>query len=234
VNGVVQAKFLGRFGNQLHQYAACRKYAEMIGAEFEVSSWVGQDIFGLSDSTYSRELPERDGDAVGSFEWGETNIRLCGYFQLQRWVELLSRAELRSWLTVRPELLEVCRVPGSYTAAHLRQGDYIGNASYANVPERSYLRACAEHGLTIDVWARENAPRHVLGVPDFLPDFVTLMCADVLLRANSTFSWWAGVIGGGRVYSPVVTDHTGEYDADFVLGNWPRLMRASEDLHLSD
>ena len=234
MNGVVQVKFLGRFGNQLHQYAACRKYAETIGAELEVPDWVGRDVFGLSDPAYSMELPERS-DADGALEWGETNVRLCGYFQLQRWVGLLSRAELRRWFAVRPALLEACEVPSTaYTAAHLRRGDYVGNQYYANVPECSYSRACSEHGLAIDVWAREDSPRHVRGVPDFLPDFITLMRASILLRANSTFSWWAGALGTGCVYSPLVADRTGECDVDFVLGNWPRCMHAADDLHLPD
>jgi hypothetical protein len=233
VNGIIQVKFAGYFGNQLHEYVACRKYAEILGAKLEVPDWEGRHIFGLLDPVWSCDLPERNGDE--SFEWGDTNIRLSGYFQLQKWIGLLSRVELRRWLVVRPEIIDVCPMRGgSYTAAHMRQGDYVGNPFYANIPERSYLRACEEHGLVIDTWAKQNSPRYMQGIPDFLPDFLMLMRATVLLRANSTFSWWAGALGDGDVYAPVVTDHVGEYDADFIRGNWPRCMRAADDLRLPE
>ena len=44
MSGVIQAKFMGRFGNQLHEYAACRKYAEIVGAKLEVPDWDGRPI----------------------------------------------------------------------------------------------------------------------------------------------------------------------------------------------
>ena len=237
MNGIIQVKFAGYFGNQLHQYTACRKYAEIMGAQLEVPDWDGRRIFGLSDPGWSCDLPERSGDTSGAFVWGETNIRLAGYFQLQRWVSLFSRAELRRWLVVQKKYLDICHEvlpPGSYTVAHLRQGDYVGNPYYANIPERSYLRACAEHGLTLDAWARQDSPRYVRSTLSFLPDFLVLMRASVILRANSTFSWWAATLGDGDVYAPVVTDHTGEYDADFIRGNWPRCMNQADDLHLPE
>jgi hypothetical protein len=237
MSGIVQIGFMGGFGNQLHQYVAARKYAESVGAEFEVPDWVGRDIFELTDRSYSRPLPGTSDPAPG-----QTDIRLSGFFQTQRWIRTLSRAEIRKWLVVRPHLLQLCLgvVPSKpYTAAHVRRGDYVGCPFYALVAERSYLRACSEYGLgPIDAWVQESAPRAVAEVPSFLPDFVTLMHASVLLRANSTFSWWAAVLGDADVYSPVVTDHVGEYDADFVRGNWPmiagREIAGVDDLHLPE
>jgi hypothetical protein len=37
----------------------------------------------------------------------------------------------------------------------------------------------------------------------FIPDFMKLHFADYLFRANSTFSFWAGFLGYGEMYSPV-------------------------------
>ncbi len=229
MNGIVQAKLLGGFGNQIHQYVAARKYAEIVGAQIEVPDWIGKDIFGLSEPGWSRDLPEVSDGACGAppeVEWGQTNIRLCGYFQTQRWIGLLSKKELKRWLPMRRDIIDLCPVPTqSYAAAHLRQGDYIDHPLYANVPERSYVRAAAEHGFSIDMWAKQDSPRRVPGLHDnlqFLPDFLVLMRAFILLRANSTFSWWAAALGDADVYAPLVTDHVGEYDADFVRGNWPR------------
>ena len=48
---------LGRFGNQLFQYAFLRLCAEKSGARVECPAWVGQTLFGHQDSTVSRRLP---------------------------------------------------------------------------------------------------------------------------------------------------------------------------------
>ena len=249
MNGIVQAKLIGGFGNQLHQYVAARKYAELVGAVFETPEWVGRDVFGLREPLWSKDLPEVNDGGCGcppEVEWGQTNVRLGGYFQWQRWIGLLKRSELRTWLRVDEQLVSRCDgvLPkGRYTAAHVRQGDYLGHPLYANVPERAYVQACAQYGMNIDAWVRQDAPRQVRGLGgrlDFLPDFLVLMRSSVLLRANSTFSWWAATLSHADVYAPVVTDHVGEYDAVFARGNWPRCADTSrtgprvEDLHLPD
>jgi hypothetical protein len=66
------------------------------------------------------------------------------------------------------------------------------------------------------------------------------MAADVVLRANSTFSWWAALLGRGRVFSPLVEDRIGDQTVEFVEGNWPRMCDTKNgsarltDLHIRD
>lgn len=48
---------LGRFGNQLFQYAFLRICAENSGAKVECSPWIGQTLFGHQDSQISQRLP---------------------------------------------------------------------------------------------------------------------------------------------------------------------------------
>ncbi|KAJ8909146.1 hypothetical protein NDN08_005840 [Rhodosorus marinus] len=48
---------LGRFGNQLLQYAFLRCYAKLVDAEVQVPYWVGKDLFGLQDDVVQRALP---------------------------------------------------------------------------------------------------------------------------------------------------------------------------------
>ena len=48
---------LGRFGNQLFQYAFLRICAEKSGAKIECPPWIGQTLFGHQDSPISQRLP---------------------------------------------------------------------------------------------------------------------------------------------------------------------------------
>lgn len=48
---------LGRFGNQMFQYAFLRICAERSGAQVECSSWIGQTLFGHDDLLISKRLP---------------------------------------------------------------------------------------------------------------------------------------------------------------------------------
>jgi hypothetical protein len=48
---------LGRFGNQLFQYAFLRICAEQSGARVECPAWIGQTLFGHEDATISTRLP---------------------------------------------------------------------------------------------------------------------------------------------------------------------------------
>ncbi|MGB3655330.1 MAG: alpha-1,2-fucosyltransferase, partial [Rivularia sp. (in: cyanobacteria)] len=48
---------LGRFGNQLLQYAFLKVCAKKSNARMECSSWIGQTLFGLEDAPISRRLP---------------------------------------------------------------------------------------------------------------------------------------------------------------------------------
>lgn len=47
---------LGRFGNQLFQYACLRICAEKSGAKVECPPWIGQTLFGHTDAPISRRL----------------------------------------------------------------------------------------------------------------------------------------------------------------------------------
>ncbi|KAK4532313.1 hypothetical protein CCYA_CCYA11G3170 [Cyanidiococcus yangmingshanensis] len=48
---------LGRWGNQILQYAFLRVYASKCGAQIQVPEWVGKAIFGLQDSPVERAFP---------------------------------------------------------------------------------------------------------------------------------------------------------------------------------
>jgi FkbM family methyltransferase len=77
---------VGRFGNQLLQYAYLRLYAEAAGCDIETNDWIGRDLFGLSDPFISKVLPrleEKSFDSAGAIAPGarpRTDVDLAGYF----------------------------------------------------------------------------------------------------------------------------------------------------------
>jgi len=236
---IVQVILLGRFGNQLFQLAAADAYARAHGARLEVGgrdAWLALSLFDLTP--WSCTLPEtpdhrlRDPRGGPGAEWGRTNVRIGGYFQYQAWADILDHERLRQFFELPRYLVSVCRDarPRPCICAHLRRGDYVGHPLYCTVSEKSYHDACIEYGLEgAFEWIREDRPR-CAAVPQelaFLPDFVTMMNAEVLLRANSSFSLWAGILGHAEVYAPVVENKIGEHDVHFVKGNWPRCADSS-------
>jgi len=225
----------GRFGNQLFQYAFARAMADRFGATLQTPPWIGQRLFGISDPPIDVALPRLEVDEIPE----EPNVDLHGYFQRARHLQFLSASRLKSMFTFLPAWTERFPKDGSYVAAHLRRGDYANRFAevYCIVSRESYVRACERFGFdpgTIVWYAEESQQRSDLDAEGlgFLPDFFGMMKADVLLRANSTFSWWAGVLGSARVFSPLVSAETGHQDVEFVEGNWPRMIAHEDDFVL--
>jgi hypothetical protein len=71
---------------------------------------------------------------------------------------------------------------------------------------------------------------------DFLPEFLLIVFARTIYRANSSFSWWAAFLSEAEVYSPVITskptDRVEKFhamDCDFVQGNQCHFMGSKEE-----
>lgn len=233
----ISVNFMGRFGNQMFQYAAARAYAEAHGATLHTQPWVGQEIFQLSDKPYMK-LPMAGFDELPS---GKVNVTLHGYFIHSDAAKMFSTQKLRQWFKLQPRWYNLVKQVD--VAAHLRYGDYIDLATiYCLIPKESYVKACQKFGLDDKqiTWVSEENTNSVKidGKLSFLPDFLTLMTAKTLFRANSSFSWWAAALNNGNVYSPVVEARAGWNDVDFVQGNWPRIADSSrcncriDDLHV--
>jgi hypothetical protein len=238
--GVVAASLQGRLGNQMFTYAYARGYAEKYGAEFQCEPWIGNRIFQIDDTPIADpELPKRDENTVTP---GEVDICFRTYAQQQKCL-IYTRAQTKSWFVLRPEVEAVLQdsIERELLVAHRRVGDYVGYG-YPVVSEAAYRNACVQYGLPVDRLQFVTEETEVKLEPfqdwaPYLPDFYRLMTADVLLRGNSTFSWWAATIGdNARVFSPVVEGLEGgrEHDCQFLEGNSPRFCNLSfvTDLHL--
>jgi hypothetical protein len=183
----------------------------------------------------------------------ETDVEIRGYAQSQA-AMIYTKREAQEWLGFRPEhgaflapFMPKNSKEKPLVIAHVRRGDF-GGYGYPLVSLSSYEGAIAEYRLNAHLkenfevfcLVSELCPRIAHALPSalsFLPDFLMLANAPVLLRANSSFSWLAGLLSTGRVFSPVIDGLEGgrEHDCKFVEGNWPRLsnLAGCTDLHVA-
>jgi hypothetical protein len=216
---------IGRFGNQLFQYAHTRAVCEQNGYTLATPEWVGERIF---------EIPEARRAHLPDLVFSGYNQDDASLVYSRRWI--LNTLRLRPEIQAKLDTF----VPQGEIVAHVRRGDYK-DLQYPLVSLSSYYRAAANLGFEKLAIVSEEAP---LTHPDFtgdlsfLPDFYRLLKAKALFRANSSFSWWAGTLSEAQVYAPVIDGKPGgvESDCDFVAGNWPKLanLPVCTDLHLKE
>jgi hypothetical protein len=217
----------GRFGNSLFQYCFAKGYAESKGEPLHVpADWYARQIFEIDDPA----IPAGDMPPCYGFDSiPKTNhCDIHGYYQYQDALDFYSAEKTRGWLRLKPRWLKALKgIDTPYTAFHIRRGDYKSYSHLYCIPTaHSYLKCYEAHPEVprFIIYVGDETPVHDQGVPDafaFLPDFVCLLRAGCLLRANSSFSWWAATLGGMRVFSPDVGSKTGEQDVPFVEGNHP-------------
>lgn len=224
---VIQVKMMGRFGNQLFQYAFSRAICEQNGFELRCPRWIGDEIFDLGIEPVEKideSLPTLSEDRP---EILRGNVSVCGYGQLSYCVSQYSKEDIIKWFKFKPAILDKLQESVSIhdVVAHRRVGDYFGYG-YPVVSKKSYEDAAAMFGLGPIKWITEESPLHE-NFPDhmsFLPDFWRMTKATHLLRGNSSFSWWAASLGHGTVYAPIIDMLEGgkEHECRFVKGNWPK------------
>lgn len=227
----------GRSGNQTLQWLFAYAFAQKHCLEFQCDEWIGERIFDLPQ--YARPT------VVGATRFNEStiesglrhiNIEYRGYAQTQLCANYYTKRQAQSWLKLKPEVESICHekrrlvaIPPDSIICHLRRGDYVGYG-YPMPSQASYIKAMERFGLD---WRQarflsEEHPTYSSELPDdikFMPDFYRMMSAPTLLRANSTFSWLAGLLSNGLVLSPVIDGLEGgkEHYVRFVAGNHPRL-----------
>lgn len=233
---ILVAQFQGRFGNACLQYLFARAYAEKYGFDLQCESWIGERIFAI-ESTRPHNydaLPRYNEDQLMRNGPPDHSFVFRGYGQTTWCAQQYTKRMAQAWLPLRAEVVTPIKqiVPQIYpldrVVAHRRVGDYVGYG-YPIVSLASYFEAARAYGLELrpeKVLSEENPTRHD-GLPDdlsFVVDFYRMMHAPTLLRANSSFSFLAALLGNGLVLSPVIDGLEGgkEHDVNFVAGNHSR------------
>lgn len=217
----------GRFGNQLFQYIFAKSYANKHNLVLHTNPWIGSEIFeNINDPLPIHNLPRLYEDIIPTTEpYG--NIDLIGYFQGPMHLKYWSKSYARELFKFKKEIIDLINPIRRefYIACHLRRGDYEEKYSdiFCIVKKEAYIEKVEELGYNESniVWVGEEHPHRnsKLGKHEFLQDFFIMMHAPLLLRANSSFSWWSGTLGNNQVYSPVVKKLTGWQHTAFCKGN---------------
>lgn len=158
---------------------------------------------------------------------GEGDVELTGYSQHRC---NYTKTMLSRWFKFRPEIVQQLAHLTPKPLSHRRVGDYRDNC-YPIISASSYATAWAKYSYEPMEIVTEETAMLVPGLPNFLPDFYRMSISPVLFRGNSSFSWWAGALSNGKVYSPQVVglQYGIEHDnVPFVEGNWSRIA----DLHM--
>lgn len=235
MNRAVNLRMMGGFGNQMFQYAYARAYCERYGCELRTERWTGEKIFQIKDSRIS----ERFGVVCNELNAQDctTNFELSGYFQMQDAI-IYSTSQLKEWFKWRPEVEDKLGRFNDKVLCHLRKGDYVGYG-YPVVSVQSYVNACRKYNIPLEDMKTICQENPTPGFdPEYVVDFYRLSHTPILLRSNSSFSWWAAAIAENqKVYAPIIEGKSGgkDVDCDFVEGNWPRFTDMKDfitDLHV--
>jgi len=241
---LLQFNLTGRFGNLLFQTAYAFAWCQQSGYDLCLHPWIGEQIFS--------GLPKvvRPENHTPDLVW---NDRL---FQCQ--LDLIyTRKQVREWFKLKPEV-EKMLVPARFpnrVCLNVRQGQDYRDAGLVTLSEKCYANAAIRLGFSPGD-CRFETDLNPITLPAFpgdlrssghcvsavgLPSFYRLMTAPVLLRANSTFSYWAHVLSENQVvYSPVIRGLPGgvpNVDCQtFLRGNFPAMVDSPDhsDLYLQE
>lgn len=233
---VVEVSLAGGLGNRMFQYAYARAYAERHGFELHTPPSILQRIFQINDPPATGDFgkfPLLMGTPFGVGDRdGEHTVTICGMRQHQCEITYTLR-DAKRWFRLRPEMEELVKdVPSMDLVANTREGDYAyGCNPMILIDRRSYENCCDDFNLDKSklYWLHGETHYQIPSIPiekpwialsdheawrlgdsgrlDFLPDWALLQRAKIVIRPNSTFSWWAIELSDHeRVFSPNVKE----------------------------
>ena len=213
------ARFYGRIGNQLFQYAFVRATAARLGTTFYCPPWEGDSIFDLADAGERASEPRGitrvfDADPEPGFTPAALDVvdgtEVRGFFQSERFSP--DKSLVRSWYTFKPEVVAAASEKYPLDAVHeavslsLRiDHDYAGTREYFPLYPLSYYQKgleAAEAGRPVLVFAdrpdlaknffrklKGHDLRYVEALGGAEQLFLMSQCRANVIT-NSTFAWW--------------------------------------------
>lgn len=216
----------GRLGNQMFQYAALFAASEKSG-KTPCANISGTNLdTGFELTRVEDELMDGEGviyqepdfsftdQLFSAAKMIDANIDIRGYFQSQKYFADYEM-EIKDEFDFRPEIRECVHLLPTEpcVSLHIRRTDYLMmSKTHHNLPMEYYQEAMKEFNgyrpvvFSDDIeWCKENLSW--LDKPVFISNdefrdmFLMSMCNGHIM-ANSSFSWWASYLGGGKTVAP--------------------------------
>jgi hypothetical protein len=204
----------GRLGNQLFTIASTIGLALPYGYTPRFpADWKYRDIFNVPDEWFGEMeqaftiAKERCYEHDFMLEQTTANcnmtLSISGYLQSPKYWQGYED-QIIKYLTPKG-----CN-PGIRDAVgiHYRRGDYVGNPNYLFLDFDYYVKAARTlQGSYFDVIARSDDPQLINDIYSQtcgteIEDFISLAECKEHIISNSTFSWWAAYLSGGKVVAP--------------------------------
>jgi hypothetical protein len=203
----------GRLGNQLFGIASTIGLALRHGYTPRFpADWKYRDVFNIPDEWFG-DMLALPGHKEKGYEYDSLldnyvkhiyqHSNISGYLQSPKYWEGYEK-EIRQYLTPKG-----CN-PGSRDAVgiHYRRGDYVGNSNYLHLMAHYYISGYQiVKKSNFDVVARSDDAGFISYFWDQtcgteIEDFISLAECKEHIISNSTFSWWAAYLSGGKVVAP--------------------------------
>lgn len=200
----------GRLGNQMFQYAALKGIARKNNHKFcipfspEINEWYDHMLAKnfVLDSNLIIDSPQNQNSySENFFHFDEVLFENCpdfvdliGYFQSYRYFDFI-RDEIVSDFRIKEEFKKPI---DSYTAVHVRRGDYVNQPMFHPVCSADYYRQAMQITggpfviVSDDIeWCKQNiSGDFYMEGSSSIQDMSVMKQAENVIIANSSFSWW--------------------------------------------
>jgi len=203
----------GRLGNQLFGIASTIGLALRHGYTPRFpADWKYRDVFNIPAEWYGEMLAfpghkekgyEHDDSLEFALSTETHSTSLSGYLQSPKYWEGYED-QIRQYLTPKGCMTGVVDAVG----IHYRRGDYVGNPNYVKLGYEYYETAFEFIGdLVMPSVARSDDPLYIKNhwgqtCGTEIEDFISLAECKEHIISNSTYSWWAAYLSGGKVVAP--------------------------------